>query len=184
MTLWAQQRGGAVVSVESLPLGLRAANAVVAYAAVSGSCVVANRTGGVLSLSGVAVGDGAGAGVFLAGVSGVGVWRGRRERPWLVGWLWYLATLLPVIGLVQVGGQSLADRYTYVPLMGVFIMVVWGWPNGMMARRMGRMAAAGTGGGGVVRVRGVVLGAGALLAEQRDVVPACAEGDNRQRPSA
>ena len=83
-----------------------------------------------------------GAGVLLAGVTGVVVWRGRSERPWLVGWLWYLATLLPVIGLVQVGGQSLADRYTYVPLMGVFIMVVWGWPKGMMARRMGRMAAA------------------------------------------
>jgi Tfp pilus assembly protein PilF len=80
--------------------------------------------------------------VLLAGVSGVVVWRGRRERPWLVGWLWYLATLLPVIGLVQVGGQSLADRYTYVPLIGVFIMVAWGLPKRMFERRIGRMAAA------------------------------------------
>src|SRR5206468_9233624 len=54
-------------------------------------------------------------------------WRWRRQRPYLaVGWLWYPGTLVPVIGLVQVGGQAMADRYTYVPLIGVFIMVVWG----------------------------------------------------------
>ncbi len=50
-----------------------------------------------------------------------------RRRPYLaVGWFWYLGTLVPVIGLVQVGSQALADRYTYVPLIGAFIMVVWG----------------------------------------------------------
>src|SRR6185369_11907749 len=49
-----------------------------------------------------------------------------RRAPWmLVGWLFYLGTLVPVIGLVQVGGQALADRYTYVPLLGVAIAVVW-----------------------------------------------------------
>ena len=53
------------------------------------------------------------------------LWAGRR-RPYLaVGWLWYVVTLLPVIGLVQVGGQSRADRYTYVPLIGLFLLVVW-----------------------------------------------------------
>jgi protein O-mannosyl-transferase len=50
-----------------------------------------------------------------------------KHRPYLlVGWLWYLGTLVPVIGLVQVGSQAMADRYTYLPLVGVFIMVVWG----------------------------------------------------------
>ena len=56
-----------------------------------------------------------------------GVFIFRRQRPWLVtGWLWYLGTLVPVIGLVQVGSQSMADRYTYVPLIGIFIALTWG----------------------------------------------------------
>ncbi|MFT7464065.1 MAG: hypothetical protein ACI9EF_002414 [Pseudohongiellaceae bacterium] len=55
------------------------------------------------------------------------VFRQRRKAPWaLFGWLWFLGTLVPVIGLVQVGGQAVADRYTYVPALGVFIMVTWG----------------------------------------------------------
>jgi tetratricopeptide (TPR) repeat protein len=51
----------------------------------------------------------------------------RRKQPWLlVGWLWFLGTLVPVIGLIQVGGQAVADRYTYVPLIGLFLMFAWG----------------------------------------------------------
>ena len=50
-----------------------------------------------------------------------------RSRPYLaVGWFWYVGTLVPVIGLVQVGMQSMADRYTYIPLIGIFIAVAWG----------------------------------------------------------
>ena len=56
--------------------------------------------------------------------------RPRRTRPYiLVGWLWYLITLVPVIGLVQVGMQAMADRYTYVPLTGLFIIIAWGVPD-------------------------------------------------------
>jgi protein O-mannosyl-transferase len=56
-----------------------------------------------------------------------GVWRFRQRLPYLaVGWFWFLVTLLPVIGLIQVGGQSHADRYTYLPFTGLFIVVVWG----------------------------------------------------------
>ena len=62
----------------------------------------------------------------LALVTGLVIWQ-RRRRPYLaVGWFWYLGTLVPVIGIVQVGFQSMADRYTYVPLVGVFIMAAWG----------------------------------------------------------
>jgi Flp pilus assembly protein TadD len=51
----------------------------------------------------------------------------RRTRPYVAfGWVWYLATLLPVIGLIQVGSQAHADRYTYVPLIGIFVALVWG----------------------------------------------------------
>ena len=54
-------------------------------------------------------------------------WRARKSAPYLlIGWLWFLGTLVPVIGLVQVGGQALADRYTYVPLIGVFIAIAYG----------------------------------------------------------
>jgi len=53
----------------------------------------------------------------------------RRFSYFLVGWFWYLGTLIPVIGLVQVGLQSMADRYTYVPLIGIFIMISWGAPE-------------------------------------------------------
>jgi tetratricopeptide (TPR) repeat protein len=68
----------------------------------------------------------AGAGMLLALISVVAWWQAAR-RPYLpVGWFWYLGTLVPVIGLVQVGDQAWADRYTYVPLIGLFIVVVWG----------------------------------------------------------
>jgi tetratricopeptide (TPR) repeat protein len=64
--------------------------------------------------------------LVLAAISAVAViW--RRKRPWLLtGWCWFLGTMVPVIGLVQIGKQSMADRYTYIPLVGIFIMVVWG----------------------------------------------------------
>ena len=53
----------------------------------------------------------------------------RTTRPWLtVGWLWYVVTLLPVIGVVQIGAQAMADRYTYVPLIGIFVIVAWTIP--------------------------------------------------------
>jgi protein O-mannosyl-transferase len=63
--------------------------------------------------------------LFLLSVSLL-VWKLRRTRPYLlIGWLWYLGTLVPVIGLIQVGDQAMADRYAYVPLIGIFVMVVW-----------------------------------------------------------
>jgi len=53
-----------------------------------------------------------------------------KGRPYLaVGWFWYIGTLIPVIGLVQIGGQAIADRYTYIPLIGLYIMVAWGVPD-------------------------------------------------------
>lgn len=76
------------------------------------------------------------AALFLVAVT-VWVVRAFRRRPYLLtGWLWYLGTLVPVIGIVQVGAQSMADRYTYIPLVGVFMMISWGlvetasrWPG-------------------------------------------------------
>jgi protein O-mannosyl-transferase len=66
------------------------------------------------------------AALFLVSATGL-VWKLRHTRPYLVtGWLWYLGTLVPVIGLVQVGDQAMADRYAYLPLIGIFVMIIWG----------------------------------------------------------
>ena len=68
----------------------------------------------------------AAAALFLIMIS-VMVWRASRQHAYLLtGWLWYLGTLVPVIGLVQVGRQARADRYAYIPLIGIFLMAVWG----------------------------------------------------------
>ncbi|HEY3973259.1 MAG TPA: tetratricopeptide repeat protein [Candidatus Sulfotelmatobacter sp.] len=67
-----------------------------------------------------------GATLFLVAVSAL-VWRQASSRPYLlVGWLWFLGTLVPVLGIVQVGAQGMADRYAYIPLIGIFVAVVWG----------------------------------------------------------
>jgi hypothetical protein len=67
-----------------------------------------------------------GAALLLAGITAIALWKARRLPFLTVGWLWYLGTLFPVIGLVQVGNLANADRYTYVPLVGIFIPLVWG----------------------------------------------------------
>jgi len=73
---------------------------------------------------------------FLTAIS-VLVWRERRSRPYfLFGWLWYLGTLVPMIGIVQVGEQGMADRYAYLPYVGLFIAAVWGLADLAQARRI------------------------------------------------
>ncbi len=64
--------------------------------------------------------------VLILGVSATAFWFGRRHPYFVTGWFWFLGTLIPVIGLIQVGRQSMADRYTYVPLIGIFIILTWG----------------------------------------------------------
>jgi tetratricopeptide (TPR) repeat protein len=69
---------------------------------------------------------GIGGGLVVAAITVLAIWNLRR-RPYLaVGWFWYLGGLVPVIGLIQVGAQGMADRYTYIPMIGVYIMIVWG----------------------------------------------------------
>jgi Flp pilus assembly protein TadD len=83
------------------------------------------------------------AGMSLAGLSALAFWQ-RRKQPWLLmGWLWYLVMLLPVAGIIQVGHQAHADRYTYLPQIGVYVAVTWlvaGWGA---KRQTGRTALAG-----------------------------------------
>src|SRR5208337_2907307 len=64
--------------------------------------------------------------VVLLSITSAVVWLAWRRRYMAVGWLWYLGMLVPVIGLVQVGAQARADRYTYLPQIGLYIMIAWG----------------------------------------------------------
>jgi len=128
VTLWAQNSGGAVVSMEHIPWSNRGLHAVVAYAGYLGKLVWPARLAIFYPFPRVRpeplVWCGALVLLVLPAIFG---WRRRRSQPYLlVGWLWFLVMLLPVIGLVQAGSQALADRYMYLPSIGLFILVVWG----------------------------------------------------------
>src|SRR5262245_32702583 len=131
VTFLAQQSGGAVASWEVLPLDIRIGNALVAYVGYIGKMIWPLRLAFFYPhpMNGLQLWQVGAAGLFLAGVT-VLVIRAVRRRPYLaVGWLWYLGTLVPVIGIVQVGLQSMADRYTYIPIIGLSIMIAWGIPD-------------------------------------------------------
>ena len=121
------QRTEAVVSLQKFALGLRLENAVVSAAAYLGQTFWPVNLSAYYQLpERIAPGAVAVALTVLLAVSGL-VWRGRRNYPCLIfGWLWFLGMLVPVIGLVQVGGQSRADRYMYLPAVGLFVAVVFG----------------------------------------------------------
>ena len=126
-TLWAQREWNALISLQSMPFSARLSNAVVSYAGYLGKMLWPVDLCAFYPLPGeISKGLLVCSALVLVGIS-LFVWRSRKNRQYLsAGWLWYLLTLLPVIGLVQVGGQAMADRYTYVPLLGIFIMMVWG----------------------------------------------------------
>ncbi len=128
ITYLAQQQGGVMEEGRKFSLVVRIANALVSYAGYIGRMFWPRRLavfyphpGDTVSIQAAVVGA-----VLLVVVS-VFVFRlGRRYKYLPVGWLWYLGTLVPVIGLVQVGNQAMADRYAYLPLIGLFIIVAWG----------------------------------------------------------
>ncbi len=122
------QRTNSIRTLERFPLGVRLENAMTAYAMYVWKAFWPTRLavyyphpGNTLSAWQLGL-----AALFLLGVS-VLVWKQRSTRRYLVtGWLWYLVTLVPVIGFVQVGDQAMADRYAYIPLIGIFVIAVWG----------------------------------------------------------
>jgi protein O-mannosyl-transferase len=141
------QRSEAVVSLEQQPLGLRVANAVVAYVEYLSKAFWPAKLAVIYPLSSQIPGwQIAAAAVILAAISFL-AWRARKNTPYLlIGWLWFLGTLVPVIGLVQVGGQALADRYTYVPLIGVFIAIAYGADDLLARRRISSVISSVTAG--------------------------------------
>ena len=127
VTFIAQRSGGALM-VDVYPLKIRIANALISYVSYMAKMIWPRGLVVFYLHPGKSLPwwHALGAGLFLVCLS-VAVLRAARRHPYLaVGWLWYLGTLVPVIGLVQVGMQAMADRYTYVPLIGLFIIVAWG----------------------------------------------------------
>jgi protein O-mannosyl-transferase len=139
VTLWAQ-RAHAVRSLQEFPFGVRIENAIVAYAAYlvktvwpADLAVLYPHPGAGLETWKILVSL-----LALAAITWLSLAL-RRGKPWLpVGWLWYVGMLVPVIGFVQVGQAGMADRYTYLPSIGLALMVCWSVPA-----TVGTAAAAG-----------------------------------------
>ena len=143
LTMMAQR--DAIRSTEYVAFVLRLENAICAYATYIWKTFFPVRLVPFYPYSELAAWQVLLAALLLLGVS-ILVWRQRFVRRYLViGWLWYLGTPVPVIGLVQVGDQAVADRYAYVPLIGIFVMVVWGaadWDDGKKINLQWRAATA------------------------------------------
>lgn len=126
MTIYAQHAGTSLVSLTEISFVLRLENAVFAYARYVINMFLPYNLAIFYPFRAPSFGQFFISSVLLV-VSSLQVYRLRKRFPYLlIGWLWFLITLLPVIGLVQVGDQSMADRYTYMPYIGLFIMFSWG----------------------------------------------------------
>jgi protein O-mannosyl-transferase len=147
ITIQAQRAGGAVRSTAQFSLGVRLENAVMAYATYLWKTIwpahlapLYPHPGDSLLVWQIVI-----SALVLLAVTGAAL-RFRSKRYLLTGWLWFLGTLVPVIGLVQVGDQAMADRYAYIPLVGIFVMIAWGVTDLADSRHLGlsaRMVPAG-----------------------------------------
>ncbi len=130
ITYLVQRQVGAASSLEGLPLTVRLENAVISYVTYIGKVLWPIRLAVFYPYprswpSWEVIGA-----VLLLTAVTLTVFRVAQRFPYLaVGWLWYIGTLVPVIGLVQVGSQAMGDRFTYIPLIGLFIVVAWGVPE-------------------------------------------------------
>jgi tetratricopeptide (TPR) repeat protein len=156
VTFIAQQSTGAMMRLSSVPIEYRIANAFISYCEYLvrmlrpvGLAVFYPHP--VKEISGLQITASL---AVLAAITIVAILL-RRRRYLLVGWLWYLGTLVPVIGIVQVGGQAMADRYTYVPLIGIFIMLAW-LAGDIVAQKRVRQVLAGMAGAAILGVLGVM----------------------------
>jgi len=143
VTIAAQRASGAVGTLSAVPFTARLANASTAYVAYLGTWTWPMNLAVVYPLPhDVPVWRWAGATVLLVALT-AGAVASVRRRPWLtVGWFWFLGTLVPVIGLLQVGTQAYADRYTYLPMLGIGIAVAWSAAEFATSRPQVRMPLA------------------------------------------
>ena len=147
LTYAVQHHAGAVRSLEALPVQRRLTNALAAYGAYIFKTIWPTHLVPLYPYSPTEpLWRVAFAAVSVIGLTVIVARAGTRYRYAAVGWFWYLGTLVPVIGLVQVGSQPMADRYTYLPIVGLFIVIVWGLSDALKHAPAGRylLATAGT----------------------------------------
>jgi tetratricopeptide (TPR) repeat protein len=145
VTLWAQRAGGSVAALNALPFGLRNQNAGFSYVAYIAKTFwpVDLAVFYPFPLHGVAPWKLTLTSLVLPALGWL-AWRTRRTHPWIAaGWIWYVVSLLPVIGLVQAGMQAMADRYMYIPMIGLLIPITWELARLPMARWAAPVALAG-----------------------------------------
>ena len=139
ITFYAQDKGGAVNPFSRYPMGMRIENALCSYVTYLWKMVVPAKLAVFYPHPGhPPIWQTAGCTAILALMTAL-VLRASKKHPYLLfGWLWYVITLIPVIGIVQVGWQAMADRYAYIPLIGIFITIAWAIPE---PRRRGMTVA-------------------------------------------
>jgi Tfp pilus assembly protein PilF len=127
VTFYAQRNGDAVVSLAKVSLSYRLENAATAYAGYLQKIFWPEKLAVIYPLPDKISAPAVAVAVAVLVLISAGAWSARKRSPYLiVGWLWFLGMLVPVIGLVQVGGAALADRYTYLPATGIFLAVAFG----------------------------------------------------------
>ena len=127
LAYFAEHRFGAVMTLESFPLKVRIANALTSYWDYLGKFILpANLSVFYPYDETIAFWKVAASVVGLLGVTVLFCLRAKKSPYLIAGWLWYLVTLLPVIGIVQIGEHAMADRYTYIPMIGIFVILAWG----------------------------------------------------------
>jgi tetratricopeptide (TPR) repeat protein len=130
ITVYAAQRGDAIKGLDAFPFIARLTNAIVSYVAYLEKMIWPQNLAafypheGVVSFWKIVA-----ACIVIGGVTALVLYTFPRYRYLFVGWFWYVGTLFPVIGLIQVGYHSMADRYAYIPLIGIFIIISWGFPE-------------------------------------------------------
>ena len=126
LTFLTQQSAGAVSSLDALSLGFRLSNALISYVRYAIQMLWPARLAVFYPLPHEWPAEWViGAALVLAGLTVLALYRARKAPYLAFGWFWYLGMLVPVIGIVQVGQQALADRYTYLPLIGLFVAIIW-----------------------------------------------------------
>jgi tetratricopeptide (TPR) repeat protein len=130
MTYLAGVKGGIVVSIKVLPLGARISNAFISYIHYIAKMIWPGDLAFFYPLPWMwPLWQVIGAAILFFAASFMAIRWAKRFPYLMVGWLWYVGTLVPVIGIVQAATQAMADRYTYVPLIGLFIIIAWGIPE-------------------------------------------------------
>ena len=147
LTLNSEQHGNALMPIASVPMDLRIENAALAYVSYLGKMFWPAKLAFPYPYpTNIRTELAAGAFLLIIALCAV-AWAWRLKRPWFaVGWLWFLGTLFPVIGLVQAGNQAMADRYSYIPFIGAFIALAWGAEELSSRSRSYRIAAASAAG--------------------------------------